>query len=87
MIFDHDGFARYPRCFTEKDHRVVGMMEDIDKHDSIKACVIVWNDFTVETFYWNVSVFSDQDIQTAEVDIDALFTNHAGNQTVPTANV
>ena len=87
MIFDHDSLARYACRFTEKYHRVVGMMEDIYKHDPIKACVFVRNNFAVERFHRNVSTLSDQNIQTAELDVGTLFTNQVGNQTVATTDV
>jgi hypothetical protein len=56
MILDYDGFASYAPSFSEKHHRVVRMMEDIDKHHPIKACIIVWNDFTIETFCGDIAV-------------------------------
>ena len=65
MILDHDGFASYASSFSEKHHRVVRMMENIDKHDPIKACVIVWNDFTIETFCGYIGAIARQNVQAA----------------------
>ena len=50
MILDHNGFAGCPHGLVKQPHRILGVMQHIDKHHGIKRCIAIGNHLAVECF-------------------------------------
>ena len=50
MILDHNGLAGCPHGLVEQPHRILGVMQYIDKHYGIKRRIAIGNRLAVECF-------------------------------------
>jgi hypothetical protein len=87
VVFDHDGVTSCARGLVEQPHRVLRMMQHIDKQYDIKRCIAIGNADAVERFDRNMGLPSDDDVKALHIDVRAPLHEPTGKQAIAAADV
>jgi hypothetical protein len=71
VILDQYCVMAHTDGFTEESHSVIGVVEDIDEHDCVKASVSERDMPTIKGLHGDPGFFPDQDVDALNREIRA----------------
>jgi hypothetical protein len=87
VIFNHNSFASRAHGLVEQLHRLLRMMQYIDKHHGIKRRIIIGDHLAVEGFDRDMGLASDEDIEASQSQVGAPLHELPGEQAIAAADV
>jgi len=87
VILNKNSLPTDTNCFAKQSHGLLCVVEDVSKHQNVKAVVLIWYGSAIEHLYRHRRIGALENVDPKNRDVRSLIGNEASQMAITTADV